>query len=451
MLLLALLLAATTTSVCTALLSHPGWPRSPSAGAGSSSQQFSRLNAKGVRWVEEDWDKWGDFDDEVEELEGDSALAAPLSGDRGLETLTLLASEEDAGQRLDALLCKKCAELSRSRTYFQNLMSEGLVQVDGRPARKSHRAEAGQKIEVKIIASEPILTVEAQNIPLDIIYEDEHMLAVSKPAGMVVHPAPGNWDGTFANALMYHLRERGVVVDSIFDESLRPFVVHRLDKGTTGVLLGAKSAAVQAKLAALFAERKVHKTYIAVCIGNPGLDKRVDVPIGRHPTNRQKMLAVPTERVDVRTRSAISNVDAVAFDGKLSVAKVGIETGRTHQIRVHLQHLRTPVVGDDLYGNREWNRSLLRKYGIDRPLLHAWRLVLPHPITGETLDIQAPLPEDTAGVVSSIYPEVYADHPDWMSGVDEHDLGVLEVADGQATAVSHDAEPAAFDDIDWYG
>ncbi|CAM9610191.1 unnamed protein product, partial [Hapterophycus canaliculatus] len=349
----------------------------------------------------------------------------------------LTVADGEGGKRLDSFLAARMPEQSRS--YFGGLCQLGMVLVGGKRVKKSIKVEEGQEVEVRFIVS-PELSIEGEDIPLDILYEDEEIIAVSKPAGMVVHPAPGSWNGTFVNALVFHLEKGaadggGGVAEAVFqpmpdgehNPSLRPGIVHRLDKGTTGVLLAAKNPTMQAKLAELFAERRVgdfvisvsavvdiSKSYLAVCVGNPGNAATIDVPIGRHPRDRQRMVAVPTIQPNIRSRRALSVVTTVAFDGKLSIAEVSIETGRTHQIRVHLQHRRTPVLGDEVYGNKDWNRRLQQSTGMTRPLLHARSLEFKHPTTGEVVSLVAPLPADIEAVVRRIYPQVEDEHPEWL-------------------------------------
>ncbi|CAN0100839.1 unnamed protein product, partial [Scytosiphon promiscuus] len=343
-------------------------------------------------------------------------------------TEILNVGEGEGGKRLDSFLAARMPEQSRS--YFGGLCQLGMVFLEGKKVKKSVKVEEGQEVEVRFIVS-PELSVEGEDIPLDILYEDEEIIAVSKPAGMVVHPAPGSWNGTFVNALVFHL-EKGAaeggggvaeagfqaMPDGEHNPSLRPGIVHRLDKGTTGVLLAAKNPTMQAKLAELFAERRISKSYLAVCVGNPGNAATIDVPIGRHPRDRQRMVAVPTIQPNIRSRRALSVVTTVAFDGKLSVAEVSIETGRTHQIRVHLQHRRTPVLGDEVYGNKDWNRRLQQSTGMTRPLLHARSLEFRHPNTGEVVSLTAPLPADIEAVVRRIYPQVEDEHPEWLGSTE---------------------------------
>mmetsp|Transcript_28573 Transcript_28573/g.60593 ORF Transcript_28573/g.60593 Transcript_28573/m.60593 type:complete len:669 (+) Transcript_28573:102-2108(+) len=292
----------------------------------------------------------------------------------------------------------------------------------------------------------------AQKIPFEILYEDEHMIVINKQAGMVVHPAAGNWDGTMVNALAYYLtnespfgageffadnkkrtegntnaassdpdvNQNDAVTNSI--STLRPGIVHRLDKGTTGVLIVAKTSSALATLSEAFAERKVKKQYLAIAIGNPGEDQWINKPIGRHPQHRQKMRVVPDPSSSMASRGqyritgpksasmakqgrpALSHIHTIHYDGKLSVVQVRIATGRTHQIRVHLQDHGTPIYGDDVYGLSDWNKALSSRKGITRPLLHAQRLEIDHPVTGESMVFEAQVADDMIGVIKTIWP-----------------------------------------------
>jgi 23S rRNA pseudouridine1911/1915/1917 synthase len=293
----------------------------------------------------------------------------------------------------------------------------------------------------------------AQNIPLNILFEDEYMIVINKQAGMVVHPAAGNWDGTVVNALAYYLmnespfgtgeffNDESKEMDSIVDSScinnnnnevdvnqndavtnsistLRPGIVHRLDKGTTGVLVVAKTSSTLATLSEAFANRKVKKQYLAITVGNPGEDQWIDKPIGRHPMYRQRMRVVPnpsrgqhTRLMDTSSmsvaktgRPALSHLHTIHHDGKLSIVQVRIATGRTHQIRVHLQDHGTPIYGDDVYGLTDWNKALSTRRGITRPLLHAQRLEIDHPVTGKSLVFEAPVANDMLEVMNAILP-----------------------------------------------
>jgi 23S rRNA pseudouridine1911/1915/1917 synthase len=299
------------------------------------------------------------------------------------ESEILIITEAEAGQRLDKILALRFSDVF-SRTYFQWLIEENYVILNGEPVKKRIRPVEGDQIEIQLVLT-PEINLEPEDIPLNILYEDEDLIAVNKPAGMVVHPAAGNWSGTFVNALLYHCRHLPE------GQMLRPGIVHRLDKGTTGVLIAAKSSQAQQRLIELFAARGVYKEYLAVCVGNPGKGK-VDAPIARHPVHRQKMC------VREEGRKAVTHYRTVSYHSSLSVVELILETGRTHQIRVHMQSLGTPVLGDPLYGSASMNQ----KFTLDRQMLHASRIRLPHPIHGRELELIAPIPEDMHRIMSKI-------------------------------------------------
>lgn len=290
---------------------------------------------------------------------------------------SLFVPQELAGLRLDKFLFEFYKQ-ELSRTYFQKLIQDGLVLVNGKAVKKQYKVEEGDEVEVEFALREEI-TLKPEAIPLEILYEDQDLLVANKPPGMVVHPAPGNWSGTFVNALLHHCG-----TDFLHDATLRPGIVHRLDKDTSGCLIGAKNLSAQQKLIELFSGRKVHKEYLAICLGNPG-NGTIDKPIGRHPTKR-KLMAISEEK----GRRAITHYKTLAHSSTLSLVHVILETGRTHQIRVHLQDRCTPLLGDEIYGNSSSNK----KFQAERQLLHAYKLTFPHPITGENIAVTAPIPKD---------------------------------------------------------
>jgi 23S rRNA pseudouridine1911/1915/1917 synthase len=293
----------------------------------------------------------------------------PLSDDQ--EFLIISAEEaEGEGVRIDKFLSKRFP--NHSRTYFQHLIEIGCVLVNGEPVKKRTIPEEGDEIEVLFQAT-PEASLEAENIPLEILYEDEYILAVNKPAGMVVHPAPGHWSGTFVNALLGHCQHLAPGSDP-----LRPGIVHRLDKETTGVLLAAKTLEAHQKLIELFSNRKMEKLYLALCQGKPA-NTIITAPIARHPVHRKEMAAIPDGR------EAITEIQVAACNDRMSLVLARPRTGRTHQIRVHLKHIGSPVLGDPIYGKRE---------NYERHLLHAYRLVFEHPITGCPMRLIAPIPND---------------------------------------------------------
>ena len=234
------------------------------------------------------------------------------------------------------------------------------------------------------------MTLTPQNIPLDILYEDEDLIAVNKPAGMVVHPAPGHPCDTFVNALLFHCQSlQGT-------DPLRPGIVHRLDKDTSGVLLAAKTMQAHGKLVELFSKREIEKHYVAICVGTPP-EGLIDAPIGRHPVYRKEMSVN-----HLAGRSAQSIVKVTDKSGPLSFIQVQLLTGRTHQIRVHLKHKGTPVLGDSVYGSSSANAQ----FKAARQLLHAHRLQFIHPIKQVPIVLEAPIPEDLNHYIKWIH-----DHP----------------------------------------
>lgn len=300
----------------------------------------------------------------------------------------LVITEAEAGERLDKILAHRFKEV-RSRTYFQYLIDEQRVLVNGFPVKKRMKPQPGDEVEIEFLVT-PELDLKPEPLPLDIIYEDDDILIVNKPAGLVVHPAVGHWSGTFVNALLYHCQHTGS--GQLDPSSVRPGIVHRLDKDTTGLLMAAKQPLAQQRLIAQFASREVYKEYLAICIGNPG-NKDIDAPIGRHPVHRQLMTVRPEGG-----KQALTLCRTLAHDQELSLVSLVLATGRTHQIRVHLKHIGTPVLGDPIYGSVSANK----KYGVQRQMLHAKVLRLQHPITGIPLEFEAPLPEDMRQIVEKL-------------------------------------------------
>jgi 23S rRNA pseudouridine1911/1915/1917 synthase len=289
---------------------------------------------------------------------------------------TVAIAEEDLGIRLDKLLSQYYPEQSRS--YFQFLIDEEKVLVNGRAVKKQYRPALGDQLTISFIEPTQI-SVSAESIPLDILYEDEDLLAINKPAGMVVHPAPGSPSGTVANALLYHCQQ----LEEEEFESLRPGIVHRLDKETSGVLIAAKHLRAHQKLIEKFSQREVEKTYLVICCGVPK-EGVFSAPIKRHPIHRQQMT------VSKEGKEAITHFKVLARRQGLSLVEVRLVTGRTHQIRVHLRHMNCPVLGDSLYGSA----SLNKKYGAHRQLLHSHHLKIKHPFSEGSLEASAPIPRD---------------------------------------------------------
>ncbi|MBI3236434.1 MAG: RluA family pseudouridine synthase [Chlamydiales bacterium] len=283
-------------------------------------------------------------------------------------------TSQEAHLRLDKLLCLRFPQYSR--TYFQNLIQKGCVLINKQIVKKREKPGVEDEVEICFELTEE-LDLSPENIPLQILFEDEHLIAVDKPVGMVVHPAPGHPSGTFANALLYHCKTLPGA------SSLRPGIVHRLDKETSGVLIAAKTQQAHQKLVEAFSSRSIEKTYLAIAIGKvqEGL---IDAPLKRHPIHRKEMA------VDLAGKEAKTFCELLDFNGSFSLVSVRLITGRTHQIRVHFKYRNTPILGDSVYGNERSNQQ----QKAERQLLHAYRLCLSHPITGAPLSITAPIPSD---------------------------------------------------------
>ncbi|AKU91270.1 RluA family pseudouridine synthase [Vulgatibacter incomptus] len=293
--------------------------------------------------------------------------------------------------RLDRFLAGRHAELSRSR--LQALIDEGLVRVNGAAAKASQRLRGGETIEVEIPAERPA-EPEAQELPLRILHEDDDVIVLDKEPGIVVHPAAGRPDGTLVNALLFHVREM-----ERFDGAERPGIVHRLDRDTSGCLVVAKSEASLESLQAAFRSRTVEKRYLALVHGVPSADAfTLDTPYGRHPRVRTKY----TGRNPIGPeRRAVTHVRILERFAGASLLEVDLETGRTHQIRVHLSEAGHPILADREYGGERKEAklpasSVARRAAaaIGRQALHAHRLAFPHPRSGDRLAFEAPIPAD---------------------------------------------------------
>jgi len=289
---------------------------------------------------------------------------------------SLTCTAEQSAPRLDRWLATQWPQFSRAR--WQKALVAGLVTLNGAAARASDSVAAGDVVAaLPPPASEPPVHAVAENIPLEIIHEDDDLLCLNKPPGLVVHPATGHWQGTLVNAILHHCEN---VSDG--GHPLRPGIVHRLDKDTSGCILVAKNDAAHAALARQFAERTAQKTYLAVVRGRPRATGGVVTgAIARHPVHRQRMAI--SRRPEARAAETTWKV--LSSEGNLSLVECRPKTGRTHQIRVHLKHLGHPIAGDRVYGG-----------GADFPrqLLHAWKISVQHPTSGERLDFTAPLPDD---------------------------------------------------------
>ena len=309
---------------------------------------------------------------------------------------TYVVGEGDQDLRLDVFLSRCDPSLSRSRV--QQLIQQGAVRVGSRPVRASIRVRQGETIHCEIPPANKY-DVEPEDIPLSVIYEDESLLVVDKPSGMVVHPAAGHHQGTLVNAILFHSKDLSGI-----GGVLRPGIVHRLDKDTSGLLVVAKSDRAHQALTEQFRQRLVKKTYMALVYGDVKGDQgMIDLPVGRHPEDRKKMSTRSRRGREAATRWQMKERFGVA-----TLLKVDIETGRTHQIRVHLHAIGHPVVGDSVYGDaRRANavkepalRTTLK--GMKRQALHAAHLSFSHPLTGEPLSFSSPTPADMAKLCKAL-------------------------------------------------
>ena len=301
------------------------------------------------------------------------------------ETRTVPVSLQDVGLRLDRYLTTILSDLSR--TAVQELIISGSALVNGKKSKPGYMLRAGDEISLSSTApaasagpTKPI------TMPLDIVYEDQDLLVVNKPAGMVVHPAPGHTDDTLVNALLAHVPAlRGS------DETLRPGIVHRLDKDTSGLIIVAKNARTQAALLAQIQQHAIIKRYLALVDGNVSLDQgSIDAPIGRDPRHRQQMAITA-----VGSREARTHFKVLERYARHTLLLIQLETGRTHQIRLHLKAIGHPVMGDPVYGSG----NVFKRVPLNRQFLHACQLSFTHPFTGKPINLEAPLPADLQAVL----------------------------------------------------
>ncbi|MGE0450675.1 MAG: RluA family pseudouridine synthase [Vicinamibacterales bacterium] len=305
--------------------------------------------------------------------------------------IVTVAADGD-GQRLDRYLASTLP--GHSRSQLQRLIKEGRVRVDARPTKPNLVLKDGMHIEVDI--PEPVdAAPAAEALDLPILFQDADIVVVDKPAGMVVHPAAGHASGTLVNALLHHISD----LSGVGGEK-RPGIVHRLDRGTSGLLVAAKHDAAHQELARQFHDREVEKDYLALVWGVVQAGRRIDTPIGRDPGNRKRMSARSR-----RSREAVTRiVRAQHINPALTLAQIAIHTGRTHQIRVHLSAIGHPVVGDSLYGGvrRRLAGDVKAVARLERPFLHAARLSFRHPIDGRTMTFESPLPADLQSVLDEL-------------------------------------------------
>jgi 23S rRNA pseudouridine1911/1915/1917 synthase len=293
------------------------------------------------------------------------------------------------GERLDCYLSSVVDRISRSRAT--RLIKEGYVQVDGRCVKPGHRVAAGEVVSCRLPEPQPV-TFLPQPLPLDILYEDREIIVVNKAAGMVVHPAPGHPDGTLVNALLYRCPDLAGIGGEV-----RPGIVHRLDRDTSGVMVCAKNESAHLQLAAQFRDRQVSKQYLALLQGTLRQDSgSIELPVGRHPTERKRMSVQGTRGRHAETRFKVLK----RFGPGICLVEVDLRTGRTHQIRVHFSAIGHPVMGDPVYGGRKGHHRRIGQHRLQRQLLHAARLSLNHPVYGDRMTFEAPLPEDMQAVLA---------------------------------------------------
>ena len=302
------------------------------------------------------------------------------------EKYTFFIDEESNGTRIDRVLSLLLAESSRS--YIQKLIEKGNVTVDGQTCTsKKYKVSSGQQVDLLMPPPEN-LSVEPENIPLDIVYEDEDVLVVNKPRGMVVHPAAGNYTGTLVNAVLYHCGERLSSINGV----IRPGIVHRIDKDTSGLLMIAKNNMAHESLSAQLAEHSITRRYTALVYHNLTEDEgTVDAPIGRDPKNRLRMAVT-----SLNSKRAVTHWKVLERFGRYTLIEARLETGRTHQIRVHMAYIHHPLVGDMVYGPKK------QPLTEDGQMLHARVLGFVHPRTGEYMEFQRPLPPEFTAVLQKL-------------------------------------------------
>ena len=309
--------------------------------------------------------------------------------------MTVLVPSASDGARLDRALAELFPDQSRSA--LARLIEDGHVQIDTKQAAKtSLRVIAGQSITVDFPPAAPA-SLESQDLPLIVLYEDADLVVIDKPAGLVVHPAAGHADRTLVNALLFHVKDLSGV-----GGELRPGIVHRLDKDTSGVMVIAKNDKAHRALTEAWGSDGVRKEYLALVYGAPAKERgTIDAAIGRDPRDRKRMSILKGGR------SATTDYEVLERFRYVSLLRCSLRTGRTHQIRVHLKHLGHPIVGDPVYSGPQWRGIPDKKIqhtlsSLRRQALHAWRLTFPHPISGERMTFQAELPEDLRAVIESV-------------------------------------------------
>jgi len=307
-------------------------------------------------------------------------------------TFTIFVDVSDSGKRLDLLVASRISCCSRS--VAASLIRNGKIRVQGSAKKPGYRARTGDEICGYIPPPESVL-FKPEPIPIDILYQDDDILVLNKQPGIVVHPAPGHYSGTLVNALLYHCPGlKGI------GQELRPGIVHRLDKDTSGVMVVAKNSAAHQNLALQFKSRMIKKKYLALVYGRMKSDSgRVSLPVGRHPVDRKKM-----STHSKKSRTAATTWRVKKRFAKATLIEIGLETGRTHQIRVHCAAIKHPVIGDSVYGSRKAGKSIAYDLfrSVPRQMLHAWQLQFTHPKNQKTLCFEAPIPCDIKDILEKI-------------------------------------------------
>ena len=301
-------------------------------------------------------------------------------------------NEGELGMRLDAYIAA-VTELSRSNAT--RLIESGDVTVGGRTVDKKYKLKSGDVVQITLPEPEEY-EVEAEDIPLDVVYEDSDIIVINKPSGMVVHPAPGNYTGTLVNALLYHCRDSLSGIGGV----MRPGIVHRIDKDTSGLLVVAKNDAAHAALSEELSYHGIEREYHALVRGGFRNESgTVDLPIGRHPVDRKKMAVLTAP--GAHAREALTHYEVIRAYGQITYLKLRLETGRTHQIRVHMSHTGHPLLGDEVYGGGS-KIPFEKRHAplLDGQILHAKRLTLTHPRTGERMTFECELPENFKRLLS---------------------------------------------------
>ncbi|MTI47750.1 MAG: RluA family pseudouridine synthase [Firmicutes bacterium] len=300
-----------------------------------------------------------------------------------MEIIEILVDEED-GERIDAYLADQLDEVSRS--YIQKIIKKGMVTVNDKEVKPKYNVNQGDKVIVKLPEPKK-LEVKAEDIPIEIVYEDDDVAIVNKPKGMVVHPAPGNYSGTLVNALLYHLDNL-----SSINGIIRPGIVHRIDKDTSGLLMIAKTNLAHMELSEQLKEHSITRIYYALVDGNIKEETgTIKAPIGRHPVDRKKMTVI-----EKNSKEATTHFTVLERFKEYTLIKAQLETGRTHQIRVHMAYIKHPLVGDPVYGSKK------QKFNLDGQLLHAKIIGFIHPRTKEYMEFTSELPEHFIKVLDAL-------------------------------------------------